>query len=151
MKITIILFSFVIYNVASLHQATTNVALSGYVEGKAKELVRGIKEEIESQKEKKMVTPEIAQPKVNVEIENVYPVKAEVPSFYGFKKEIVNATVYDKEKGRVINDNVIVNKPIMKKEEAIVDVSRKSKMTFNLRNGNEIVKNETKILHGIEQ
>lgn len=149
MKITIILLSFVIYNVASLHQATTNIALSGYVEAKAKDLVTGIKEELDAKKEKKMISPAIAEPKLNVEIENVYPVKAEVPSFYGFKKEIVNATLYDKEKGRVITDNVVVNKPIMKKEEAIVDVSRKSKMTFNLRNGNELVKNETKSLHGI--
>ena len=48
MKITIILLCFVIYNVVSLHQATTNVALSGYVEAKAKDLVTGIKEELSS-------------------------------------------------------------------------------------------------------
>ena len=83
MKITIILLCFFIYNVVSLHQATTNVALSGYVEAKAKDLVTGIKEELDAKKEKKMVNPEIAEPKLNVEIENVYPVKAEVPSFYG--------------------------------------------------------------------
>ena len=68
MKITIILLSFVIYNVASLHQATTNIALSGYVEAKAKDLVTGIKEELDAKKEKKMISPAIAEPKLNVEI-----------------------------------------------------------------------------------
>lgn len=99
----------------------------------------------------KLINPEIAEPKLTVETSSVYPVNAEVPSFYGFKNEIVNATLYDKEKGRVIQEPVVVNKPIIKKEEAVFNINRKNTMTFNLRNGEEIKENKEKKLHGTEE
>ncbi len=59
----------------------------------------------------KVIQPEITGPKLHVQAEVNYNAQVKMPTFYGFKKEYMPVTAYDKEDGRIVHDKVLVNKP----------------------------------------
>lgn len=59
----------------------------------------------------KVIKPEITPPKMRIQAEVNYPSHVKVPTFYGFKKEYHPVSAYDKEEGKIIHDNVLLNVP----------------------------------------
>ncbi len=67
----------------------------------------------------KIVNPEITGPKLQVQGEIEYPSHVKVPSFYGYKREYQNVAAYDREDGKIIEDKVIVTKPVYGWEDKV--------------------------------
>ena len=58
-----------------------------------------------------IIKPEIAKPKLNVNVDVIHPAEVHVPTYKGMKKEFHTVSAYDKVTGRIIHDRVLVNRP----------------------------------------
>ena len=67
----------------------------------------------------KVITPEVAGPKLHLETEISYPAQVKMPTFYGFRKEYHPVTAYDKVEGKIIHDEVLLNKPLYGYEDKV--------------------------------
>jgi hypothetical protein len=59
----------------------------------------------------RIISPDIAKPKLHIQTELEYPSHVKIPTFYGFRKQMVPVHAYDKLEGKIIQDNVIINAP----------------------------------------
>jgi hypothetical protein len=96
----------------------------------------------------KIIVPEYAVPKVNVEAEVNYPAVVALPTFKGMKKQFHPVTAYDKELGAVVHGSVLINTPEMKYEKSVMNIKHGHKESINLTNGQRIKQNTEKVLHG---
>lgn len=99
----------------------------------------------------KLVTPQITGPKLHVQTEVNYPSQVKLPTFYGFKKEYQPVTAYDREEGKIVHDNIILNKPIYGWEDGVTNIKKEVNQYINLNNGEEIKQNKSIAKHGIER
>lgn len=67
----------------------------------------------------KVIDPEITGPKIHLQTEVNYPAHVKVPTFYGFKKELQPVVAYDKVEGRIVEDKVLINKPVYGYEDKV--------------------------------
>lgn len=86
----------------------------------------------------KEVHPEITYPKLEVNGEYEYPMNVKVPTFYGFAKEQHPVIVYDKATGEIIEDTVLIKRPIYNYENRVSNVAKKFTQHYDLRNGERI-------------
>lgn len=98
-----------------------------------------------------LINPQITGPKMHVQTEMNYPSHVKKPTFYGFRKEFHPVTAYDREEGRIIHDNVIVNKPQYGFEDRVENIKRHVDHFVNLNTGETIEQNNAVALHGIER
>jgi len=91
----------------------------------------------------KIVTPQIATPKLNIKTEIEYPAEVHLPTFKGMKKEFMNVTAYDKQTGRIIKDKVVVNRPVYTLEKTVMNVKRQKEEFVDLRTGQRLYNNNT--------
>jgi hypothetical protein len=96
----------------------------------------------------KIITPEIAVPKLNVQAEVHYPAVVALPTFTGMKKQFHDVTAYDKETGSVVHDKVLINAPQYKLEKTVMNIKHPHQETINLKTGERIKQNKDKKLHG---
>merc|ERR1711976_341099 len=96
---------------------------------------------------KKVITPEIAAPKLQIQAEVQYPGVVSIPTFKGMKKKMHTVTAYDKELGAIVHDNVIVNVPEYKNENTKTMIKHPFNQTVDLRNGKVIEKKQVKKNH----
>jgi hypothetical protein len=67
----------------------------------------------------KIINPEITGPKISFQGEINYPSHVKVPTFYGYKRDFQNVAAYDRVDGKIIEDNVVVTKPIYGWEDKV--------------------------------
>lgn len=67
----------------------------------------------------KIITPEIATPKLNVQTQVIYPAAVALPTFKGMKKEFHDVTAYDKEERKIVHDKVLIEHPEMVMENHV--------------------------------
>lgn len=67
----------------------------------------------------KLVNPEITGPKLHVQAEVIYPAHTKLPTFYGYRKTLQPVTAYDKLERKIINDHVVINKPLYGWEDQV--------------------------------
>ena len=79
---------------------------------------------------KNEVNPEITGPKLEVNGQIEYPTAVKVPTFYGFTKELHPVIAYDKLTGEIIEDNVLIKRPVYNYENRISNVARNFKKHF---------------------
>jgi hypothetical protein len=99
----------------------------------------------------KIIKPEIAGPKLQVEAEVQYPGVVSVPTFLGMRKQMHPVTVYDKETGEISNDTVIINAPEYKNQNQVMNIKHPFKKYINLKDGKFINTDNDKKLHGISE
>ena len=97
------------------------------------------------------VNPEITGPKLEVNGQIEYPMAMKVPTFYGFSKEIHPVIAYDKLTGEIIEDNVVIDRPVYNYENRVSNVARGFTKHFDLRNGQEITVRPNLRKFGINQ
>jgi len=101
---------------------------------------------------KKVISPEIAKPKIKFEANVIYPSEVEVAVFKGMKKEFHNLTAYDTKEGKLVHTKALINKPHYIREKKVMDIGHPHDFTFNLKTGSLIAKDEDdKVLHGLEE
>jgi hypothetical protein len=88
----------------------------------------------------KIIIPEYAVSKVNVEAEVNYPAVVALPNFKGIKKRFHPVTVYDKELGAVGHGSVLINTPEMKYEKVVINIKHGHKESINIVMGKELRK-----------
>jgi hypothetical protein len=96
----------------------------------------------------KIVTPEIATPKLNIKTEVVYPAVVGLPTFQGIRNELHPVTAYNKETGEIVHDKVVINRPVYKLEKQVMNVVHTNEQSIDLKTNTRIEKNEEKTLHG---
>jgi hypothetical protein len=67
----------------------------------------------------KIINPEITAPKVSFQGEINYPSHVKVPTFYGYRRDFQNVAAYDRVDGKIIEDNVVVTKPVYGFEDKV--------------------------------
>jgi hypothetical protein len=95
----------------------------------------------------KIITPEIAVPKLHVEAEMEHQAVVGLPTFVGMKTEFHPVTAYDKETGQIVHDKVIINRPEYKVEKHVINIGHKVTEQINLKNGERIQVDTKKVLH----
>jgi hypothetical protein len=100
---------------------------------------------------KNEVNPEITGPKLEVNAQIEYPTAVKVPTFYGFTKEIHPVIAYDKLTGEIIEDNVVIQRPVYNYENRVSNVSRNVQQHYDLRNGEKITVKPNLKKFGIDQ
>ena len=68
---------------------------------------------------KGVMSPEIANPRLNIKTAVVYPAEVHIPTYKGMKKVFQDVTAYDKQTGRIVHDKVLLNKPNMTLEKTV--------------------------------
>lgn len=96
----------------------------------------------------KIITPEIAVPKLNIQAEVIHPAEVALPTFKGMKKQFHPVSAYDKETGEIIHDKVLINAPEYTMEKQVMNIKHEHEESINLKTGGRIKKNEEKKLHG---
>lgn len=66
-----------------------------------------------------IINPEYATPKMHIQSQLSYPAHVKVPTFYGFRKEMYPVSAYDKLEGRIIEDKIVLNKPVYGWEDKV--------------------------------
>lgn len=99
----------------------------------------------------KEINPEITGPKLEVNTEIEYPTAVKVPTFYGFAKEYHPVIAYDKTTGEIMEDNVLINRPIYNYENRVANVARQVSNHYDLRTGERITVDPRITTHGIDQ
>lgn len=81
------------------------------------------------------VNPEITYPKL--EVNGIYeqPMNVKVPTFYGFTKELHPVIAYDKATGEIIEDTVLIKRPVYNYENRVSNVEKKFTQHYDMRNG----------------
>ena len=97
------------------------------------------------------VRPEITGPKVEVAGEIEYPSVVKTPTFYGFTKEFHPIVAYDKLTGEIIEDNVLINRPVYNYENRVANVKREFNQFYDLRTGDKISVTPNIKSHGFNQ
>ena len=100
---------------------------------------------------KNEVNPEITGPKLEVNGQIEYPTAVKVPTFYGFTKEIHPVIAYDKLTGEIIEDNVVIQRPVYNYENRVSNVVRNVQQHYDLRNGERITVKPNLKKFGIDQ
>jgi hypothetical protein len=67
----------------------------------------------------KIIKPEIAVPKLNVDAEVIHSAEVRVPTYKGMKKEFHPVTAYDKATGQIVHDTVFINRPVYELESHV--------------------------------
>jgi len=70
----------------------------------------------------KIINPQIAVPKLNVNAEVIHPAEVKVPTFKGMKKEFHPITAYDKATGQIVHDTVFINRPVYQLESQVIKI-----------------------------
>ena len=99
----------------------------------------------------KEIKPEITGPKLEVNTEIEQPTAMKVPTFYGMAKEFHPVIAYDKLTGEIMEDNVLIERPIYNYENRVANVSRMVQNHYDLRNGQRITVDPRVKKHGIDQ
>jgi len=86
------------------------------------------------------VNPEITGPKLHVAGQIEYPTAMKVPTFYGFKKEFHPVIAYDKMTGEIIEDNVLIKRPVYNYENRVANVARDFDQYYDMRTGERLTK-----------
>ena len=97
------------------------------------------------------VYPEITGPKLHVAGSYEYPVAAKVPTFYGYQKEFHPVIAYDRATGEIIEDSVLIKRPIYNYENRAVNINKKFDQFYDLRNGQRLSVLPKLKKHGINQ
>ena len=87
----------------------------------------------------KIITPEIAGPKLEVKAEVTYPAIVSYPTFTGMKKEWHNVSAYNKQTGEIVHDKVLITKPNIVQEAHVSNIVRSHQQVINLNTGAHIV------------
>ena len=96
------------------------------------------------------VNPEITGPKLQVVGQYEYPQAVKVPTFYGFSKELHPVIAYDKLTGEIIEDSVLINRPVYNYENRVSNVGKSFEQFYDLRNGERISVKPNIKTHGID-
>lgn len=99
----------------------------------------------------RLINPDIAAPKVSIDAEYNHPALVKDPTFYGFRKEYVPVQAYDNRSGQIVEDKIVVDKPVYGWEDNIKNVSTRVNHTVDLRTGEAIQSNDEKVLHGVDR
>jgi len=97
----------------------------------------------------KIITAEIAGPKLDVKAEVRYPATVRIPTFKGMKKEFLNVSAYDKETGRIVHDKVLVNRPNYVMETSVMEIKHPHHEIVDLKTGDRLNVPKEKTTHGI--
>jgi hypothetical protein len=87
----------------------------------------------------KIITPQIAGPKLEVRSELHYPAIVGYPTFTGMKKEWHNVTAYNKETGQIVHDKVLVSYPKIVREDHVSNIVRGHEQVIDLNTGKHII------------
>lgn len=96
------------------------------------------------------VNPEITNPKLEVNGEITYPAATKVPVFQGFAKEQHPIIAFDKLTGEIIEDNVLIKRPVYNYENRVSNVSRHFSKYYDLRDGKKMTLYPKLKKHGID-
>lgn len=100
----------------------------------------------------KIITPQIAGPKLEVRAELHYPAVVAFPTFTGMKKQWHPVTAFNKETGQIVHDKVLVSTPNIVKETHVSNIVRGHQQVIDLNTGKHIVPPaENKKLFGTER
>jgi hypothetical protein len=100
----------------------------------------------------KIITPEIAGPKLQVNAKINYPAIVGVPTFKGMKKEWHNVTAYNKATGQIVHDKVLITKPSIVRQDVVTNIERDHTQVIDLKTGKRIdPAPETKKFFGTER
>lgn len=100
----------------------------------------------------KIISPQIAGPKLEVRADVQYPAIVGYPTFTGMKKEWHPVTAYNKETGQIVHDKVLITKPNIVREDHVSNIVRGHQQVIDLRTGQHIpAQNETKKLFGTDR
>lgn len=100
---------------------------------------------------KNEVNPEITGPKLEVNAQIEYPTAVKVPTFYGFTKELHPVIAYDKLTGEIIEDNVLIQRPVYNYENRVSNVARNIQQHYDLRTGEQITVKPNLKKFGVDQ
>ena len=96
------------------------------------------------------INPEITGPKLEVNADYSVPMNLIVPQFQGFAKEQHPVVAYDKFTGEVIEDTILIKRPVYNYDNRVANVSRHVRQHFDMRNGQKITKLPHLKKHGID-
>lgn len=100
----------------------------------------------------KIITPQIAGPKLEVRAELHYPAVVAFPTFTGMKKQWHPVTAFNKETGQIVHGKVLVSTPNIVKETHVSNIVRGHQQVIDLNTGKHIVPPaENKKLFGTER
>lgn len=86
----------------------------------------------------KIISPEIATPKVQVNTKIEYPAVVGLPTFKGMKKEWHDVTAYNKVTGEIVHDKVLIAKPSIVRQDVVTNIERDHSQLINLNTGETI-------------
>ena len=87
----------------------------------------------------KIITPQIAGPKLEVKSELHYPAIVGYPTFTGLKKEWHPVTAYNKQTGEVVHDKVLIQSPNIVREDHVSNIVRGHQQVIDLNSGKQII------------
>jgi hypothetical protein len=100
----------------------------------------------------KIISPQIAGPKLQVNTKIQYPAIVGVPTFKGMKKEWHNVTAYNKVTGEIVHDKVLISKPLIVRQDGVTNIERDHTQVIDLKTGARIEPvAETKKFFGTER
>lgn len=99
----------------------------------------------------KEIKPEITGPKLQVEGEFSYPAAVKTPTFYGFAKEYHPVYAYDKYTGEIIQEDVLIDRPVYNYENRVANIHKQFSQTYDMRTGKKLTKNPNLKKHGVNQ
>jgi len=98
---------------------------------------------------KNEIKPEITAPKIEVNGEYNVPMNLKVPQFQGFAKEQHPVVAYDKFTGEIIEDTVLIKRPVYNYDNRVANVARNFRQHYDLRTGEKITKLPHIKKHGV--
>lgn len=96
------------------------------------------------------IKPEITGPKLEVNAEYSVPMNLKVPNFQGFAKDQHPIIAYDKFTGEIIEDSILIKRPVYNYDTRVANVSRHVRQHFDMRNGEKITRLPKIKKHGID-
>lgn len=87
----------------------------------------------------RIISPEIAGPKLEVKSELHYPAVVGFPTFTGMKKEWHPVTAFNKATGQLVHDKVLISYPNIQREDHVTNIVRDHKQVIDLNTGKTII------------
>lgn len=97
-----------------------------------------------------IITPQTADPKLEVRASIKSPVLLKLPTFYGLEKDWRDVKAYNKETGQIVNEKVLFEAPKIKYESRTANLNVMHNFQIDIKTGQKVQLDQEKKLHGTE-